>query len=90
MANLMGRNIRSVTGRNLRLIKDETGLDPWTASAASLKNELEKGRPDIPNGEEWRIPYLEKLLEQRQAAHYGGFEEEEMRLAALIDSLCVN
>ena len=62
----------------------------WTASAASLKKELENGRLDIPNGEEWRIPYLGKLLEQRQAAYYGGFEKEETRLTALIDSLCVN
>ena len=78
-----------MTGRNLRLLRDETGLDPWTASAASLKKELNKGQ-DVPIGEEWRIPYLGKLLEQRQAAHYGGYEDEEKRLAELIDSLCVN
>jgi hypothetical protein len=32
MANLMGRDLRSVKGRNMRLLRDETGLDPWTAS----------------------------------------------------------
>ena len=89
MANLMGRDLRSVTGWNLRLLKNETGLDPWTTSAASLKKELNKGQ-DVPIGEEWRIPYLEKLLEQRNAAHYGKYVEDEKRLIKLIDSLCVN
>ena len=51
MANLMGRDLRSVTGRNL--LRDETGLDPWTASAASLKKELDKGQ-DVPIDEEWK------------------------------------
>ena len=44
MANLMGRDLRSVTGRKLRMLRDETGLDPWTASAASLKKELNRTR----------------------------------------------
>ena len=70
------------------MLRDETGLDPWTASAASLKKELDKGQ-DVPFGKEWRIPYLEKLMEQRQAAHYGGYEGKEKRLTELIDSLCV-
>ena len=70
---------KPVTGRNMRLLRDETGLDPWTASAASLKKELNKVQ-DVPIGEEWRIPYLVKVLEQMPAAHYGGYEDEEKRI----------
>ena len=32
VANLMSRDIRSTTGRNLARLKQETGLNPWVAS----------------------------------------------------------
>jgi hypothetical protein len=52
IANLMGRDLRSVTGRNLRLLKDETGLDPWTSSPAMVKKELAEGKDQVPDGDE--------------------------------------
>jgi hypothetical protein len=68
MANLVGRDLRTVTGRNLPFLNDESGLDPWTESPARVKSVLSKRQDQVPVGEEWRLPYLGKLLEQRQAA----------------------
>ena len=68
MANLAGRDLRSTTGRNLKLLEEYTGIDK----------------------DKWRVNYLFKLLGQMQVIHYIGDEDEEKRLADLIDSLCVN
>ena len=89
MANLVSRDMRTVTGRNVRLLVDETGLDPWTGHSAGLKMEFHK-TVKVHGGEEWRLEYLRKLLEQRQTAHYKADDEEERRISKLINSLCVN
>ena len=47
-------------------------------------------KEDVPAGDYWRPGYLALLLEQRQEAHYGGYQEEEDRLNELIESLCIN
>jgi hypothetical protein len=67
-------------------------LDPWVQTPATIKKVLrEKGESlGIPTGDEWRVPYLALLLEQRQTAHYGAMETEVKRLSELIDSLCIN
>ena len=90
MSYFTGRDLRTVTGRNLRLIRHETGLDPWTVSPALVKQELHDGYGVVPDGEAWRLSYLGLLLEQRQVAHYSGCEQEKEALTQLIDSLCVN
>ena len=90
MAYLVGRDLRTTTGRNLRLIAEETMLDPWTVSPYLVKKALLGKATEIPEGDSWRIPYLRLLLEQRQSAHYGGYEEEETRLNELINALCIN
>ena len=45
---------------------------------------------EVPDGDEWRLPYLQRLLEQRLEFHYRGLQEEEMRTQDLSDSLCIN
>ena len=90
MAYQVGRDLRTTTGRNLRFISEESGLDPWTASAASVKKVLSEKVSAVPEGETWRLPYLGLLLEQRQFAHYVGHDEEENRISELIHSLCIN
>ena len=42
MANLAGRDLRSPTGRNLKLLEEYTGIDPWVFGSARLKEELLK------------------------------------------------
>ena len=92
MAYHVGRDLRTVTGRNLHLIRRESGLDPWEETPAAIKKVLAEKEENLatPIVDEWRVPYLTLLLEQRQTAHYGGMEEEEERLTGLIESLCIN
>lgn len=90
MANLVSRDLRSVTGRNLRMLRDETGLDPWRVSSKVMKKVLADGYGQVPDVDRWRLPYLSKLIDQRQMAYYSGCVEEEKRLAGLIDSVCIN
>ena len=90
MAHLVGRDLRSVTWRNLRMVEDETGLSPWLQTAAKVKQALASVKEDVPAGDHWRPSYLALLPEQRQEAHYGGYQEEEDRIKGLIESLCIN
>ena len=91
MANLVGRDLRSTTGKNLALLRDSSGLDPWVFGSARLKEELDKNlTADIPPQDQWRVRYLGRLLEQRQVKHYMGDKEGALQTQGLIDSLCVN
>ena len=36
-ANLTARDLRTTTGKNLKLVKERSGLDPWTANFAQFK-----------------------------------------------------
>ena len=91
MAGLAGRDIRTTTGKNLKLLEELSGLDPWVFGSGRMKQELVKAETvEVPEQDLWRVDYLARLLEERQVLHYGGDREGEERVAALIDSLCVN
>ena len=91
MANIAGRDLRSNTGSNLRLVQDSSGLDPWECSSVELKKMLhEKVQVPVPVQDRWRLQYLATLLAQRQELHYMGAVDEEEKLTVLIDSLCIN
>ena len=91
MARLAARDIRSSVGINLALLRRETGLDPWVASPGQLKAALlSSSMVEVPDQDRWRIPYLEKLLEERMRAYYKGDEEEVKRIQSLLVSLCIN
>ena len=91
MANIAGRDLRSITGSNLRVVQDNSGLDPWVCSSAQLKMQLrQKELVMVSTQDKWRVQYLCTLLAQRQELHYLGADEEKAKVADLIDSLCVN
>ena len=91
MANIAGRDLRSNTGSNLRLVQDSSGLEPWECSSVELKKILhEKVQVPVPVQDRWRLQYLATLLAQRQELHYMGAVDEEEKLTVLIDSLCIN
>ena len=91
MAGLAGRDIRSTTGSNMRLLDDMTGLVAEKFGSARLKEELVKTElVEVPPTDQWRVRYLSSLLEQRQRHHYSGNKGAEEEMTALIDSLCVN
>ena len=70
LSGLLTRDIRSMTGKNLQLIADVSGLSPWTASAARLRDLLIASKVvEVPPMDRWRLPYLGSLLSQRRAEH---------------------
>ena len=75
----------------MALIGEKTGLDPWTAGKRELRAALEESeRPVVPDGDQWRIAALEKLLSVRLTAQYKADKTEVDRLQDLIDSLFIN
>ena len=56
-----------------------------------MKQELVKAETvEVPEQDLWRVDYLARLLEERKVLHHLGDRDGEERVAALIDSLCVN
>ena len=90
MAGVAKRDIRSVTGSNLALLKMETGVDPLHGSMSQLKTKLYMKRASPSDLDRWRVEYLGKLLAERGEAFYRADESVVQRLSSLIDSLCVN
>ena len=91
LARLSARDIRSSLGKNLKIIRDITGLDPWIASKKHLRSALELGlQTPVPEVDFWRTKYLAKLLAERSEAHYRADEEEVCRLSSLMESLVTN
>ena len=90
-SRLLARDVQSVTGKNLRYLQEASGLDPWTTGAMKLKEALKQNEVvDIPQQDQWRLPYLCSLLGQRREAHALALEEDEELLTGLIDSLVIN
>ena len=88
---LLGRDVKSTIGRNLRFIQEKTNLNPWSCSQSKLKEALiDRNWVDVPPMDNWRLPYLCKLLTQRREAFNMAMIEEEERLSHLIDSLVRN
>ena len=86
MANLVSRDLQSTTGANLRLLEEVSGLSPWEASQDKLKEAVRQ--KEMVTVDKWRIPFLNKLLGQRQELAYLGEDTEEA--SELINSLCIN
>ena len=91
LANLTARDIRTTTGKNVKLVSEKSGLDPWVYGSARIKEELARAEiVEVAETDQWRTDYLRKLLEQRQILHYEGDKEGKERLSDLINSLCIN
>ena len=90
-ALLAARDLRSSVGSNLALLRDETGLDPWTCSDGQLRAALLRAEEaPVPAEDAWRIAYTWWLLEERLECFYCGDTEGEKRLQGLLDSLVIN
>ena len=86
VANLVGHDVQSTTGNNLARMKQETGLNPWTATPSMVKTALINNEVSVPEEENWRLPLLEKLLLQRHEMEYQLQDVKEIQ--SMIDSLC--
>ena len=86
VANLVGHDVSSTTGRNLYMLGQETGLNTWTASPIMIRMALQESETVVPDEERWRLPLLEKLLLQRNNLELQVQDTTEVQ--SLIDSLC--
>ena len=88
MFGVASGDVRTTTGRNIQVLRTETGLDPLSSSGRQLKAVLVSRLPSVPERDLWRTKYLAGLLEQRGHAYYRG--EDFENLTVLIDSLCTS
>ena len=90
LSRLAARDLRSNLGSNLRLLSEETGLDPWQAAPSLMKARLRDCNVTEPPREDlWRLDYLQKLLEARQMAFYNCDKDKENKLTGFINSLTI-
>ena len=84
LANIVGRDPRSTTSKNLMYIKQLSGLDPWDFSSEKIKKNLPV--KDVPENEKWRLGLMSSLMTLRQEKFV--LAEDSQRISAMIDSLC--
>ena len=85
VANLVGRDLNSTTGRNLTGIRAETSLNPWSDASSQVKSTL-KNQVKHDEKDNWRLFLLEKYLLERQEKIENLETTDE--ISQLIDSLC--
>ena len=91
VALLAARDLRSNLGKNLALVRETSGLDPWVVGSAQLRAALERAeRREVPEGDYWRAGLLKRLLDEQLLASYAADVEQEKRLEGLISSLVQN
>ena len=88
MCGVVSRDVRTTTGSNLALLKQETGCLPMEISSKKVKEVMCERRATVPEVDRWRLVYLAKLLEKRGEQYYQGADTDD--LTTLIESLCVN
>ena len=86
----VARDLQSTTAKNIKLVGDTSGTDPWTVSPFKLKEGLNKKQVvDILPQDVWRLNYLRSLLRQLQEARHLVLEERMVFIQSLIDSLAL-
>ena len=91
LSRYLARDVQSVTGKNLQLVKSISKLNPWTTSYGKLKEAFVAAEMvEVPEQDRWRLPYLFSLLAQRGDAKHSAVVAEETRLGELIDSIVTN
>ena len=66
MCGVAQRDIRAVTGSNIALVRNETGMDPVQCCLGKLKMELQSRVANVPELDWWRLDI------PGQAAHREG------------------
>ena len=90
LARVVARDVRSTTAKNLKLLKTLFCGLTSTDTAVKIRYESVREASTVPVDVAWKLPYLGKLLEQRDVLEYGGRENsmEVFEIQQLIDSLC--
>ena len=93
LVNLVSRDIQTTTGANIRMVEEASGLSAWDTAQEKLRDAIRKQESASSDDQhKWRIPYLNKLLGQRQEMFYRGLDQEleKSRIDDLINSLCIH
>ena len=86
--NFVARDLQSTTAKNIKLVKESSGEDPWTAGPRKLKEGLQKNEVvATPPQDAWKIGYTRSLLRQLQEAKYSVQDDRVKYIQGLIDSL---
>ena len=86
----LGRDLHTVTGRNLELIREPTTLNPWIAKSKYVKTDVQcEELIQVLPEDKWRLRYLPTLLNQRREFHIMVMEEDDESTNELIRSLVV-
>ena len=86
MANIVAHDMGSTTGRNMAMIRRETGLNPWVATPVQVRDNLPSAA--VPQQDKWRLNLLQKYIVHRRKME--GNLEETQHITLLINSLCIN
>ena len=91
IARFLQNDIRSTTGKNVRLLKNLSGAQSRNFSEQKVKDVLTSVfQRDVPETDIWRIRYLYSLISQRRSARETGLKDEEQRIQELIKCLVKN
>ena len=75
------------------MIGEKTGSMTWKMSERKIRSVLKNLKQKVTAIDAWRIPYLGKLLEERDTLYYQGMDKDSDQmnnLQGLIDSLCAS
>ena len=76
--------------KNLRTVKEASGLDPCVASPNMLKQAvIDSETVEVASTDVWRLDYLCSLLSQVEEAKLHTHDEKVKELQELIDSLVI-
>ena len=90
LANLVSRDLQTTTGKNLRTVKEASGLDPWVATPSMLKKAvIDSETVEVASTDVWRLEYLCSLLSQVEEAKLHTYDEKVKSLQELINSLVI-
>ena len=88
--NFVARDLQCTTAKNIKLVRETSGLDPWVSGPRKMKEAIdEKLTVDIPPQDSWKVSYLKTLLMQLQEAKHCVHEDRIKYLQGLIDSLVI-
>ena len=88
IAELAAKDKSSTTGKNLAKMRQETGLNPWVTSPFEVRLKLHKADVKVQVSDEWRLPYLQKLLGQRHELELELLDTKE--IDKFINIICSN
>ena len=90
LANLVSRDLQTTTGKNLRTVREASGLDPWLVSPNRLKQAvIERETVQVVSTDIWRLEYLCSLRRQVEEAKLHTQDDRIKELQVLIDSLVI-